>query len=87
MNNIFRSMEDFGFNKWFQDKVDPETLEGLEIARVIAVHKDSYTITNGNSDVFAELVGKMLYGSASRLIILLLGIGYWPNFMTKILFQ
>ena len=58
-------MEDFGFNKWFQDKVDPESLERLEIARVIAVHKDSYMITNGKKDVFAELVGKITYNAAS----------------------
>jgi ribosome biogenesis GTPase len=60
MNNISYSIEKLGFDKWFQDNVNSERLEGLEIARVIAVHKDSYTITNGKNDVFAELVGKML---------------------------
>jgi ribosome biogenesis GTPase len=67
MNNISYSIEKLGFDKWFQDNVNSERLEGLEIARVIAVHKDSYTITNGKNDVFAELVGKMLYSAVSPI--------------------
>ena len=65
MNNISYSIEKLGFDNWFQDNVDPESLEELEIARVIAVHKDSYTVTNGKQDVFAELVGKLIYSAAS----------------------
>lgn len=67
MSNILYSIEELGFDKWFQDNVNSERLEGLEIARVIAVHKDSYTITNGKNDVFAELVGRMLYGAVSPI--------------------
>ena len=67
MKNISYIIEKFGFDKWFQDNIDPENLEGLEIARVIAVHKDSYTITNSDNDVFAELVGKIIYSAASPL--------------------
>ena len=65
MNNISYSIEKLGFDNWFQDNVDPESLEELEIARVIAVHKDSYTITNGENNVFAELVGKIIYSASS----------------------
>ena len=53
MNNISYSIQKLGFDNWFQDNVDLESLEELELARVIAVHKDSYTITNGETDVFA----------------------------------
>jgi len=67
MIKISYSIEKLGFDKWFQDNVDSESLEGLEIARVIAVHKDSYTITNGETDVFAELIGKILYSAASPI--------------------
>ena len=59
--------KELGFDKWFQNYVNSERMEGLEIARVIAVHKDSYTITNGKNYVFAELVGKMLYGAVSPI--------------------
>ena len=65
--NISNSIEQLGFTQWFQDNVDPEGLEGHEIARVIAVHKDSYRISNGENDVFAELVGKIIYYAASPI--------------------
>ena len=67
MIKISHSIEKLGFDKWFQDNVDSDSLEGLEISRVIAVHKDSYTITNGETDVFAELIGKILYSAASPI--------------------
>jgi len=67
MIKISYSIEKLGFDKWFQDNADPESLEGLEIARVIATHKDSYTITNGENDVFAELVGKIIYSASSPI--------------------
>ena len=67
MKNISYSLKKLGFDKWFQDNVDPESLEGHEIARVIAVHKDSYMINNGENDVFAELVGKIIYSAASPI--------------------
>ncbi len=65
--NITNNLEKLGFNKWFQDKVDPESLGDHEIARVIAVHKDSYTISNGENEVLAELVGKIMYSAESPI--------------------
>ena len=67
MNNNLYRIEELGFDKWFQDNTDPESIEGLEIARVIAVHKDSYTVTNGHNDIFAELVGKIIYNATSSI--------------------
>ena len=34
---------------------------------MIAVHKDSYTINNGENDVIAELIGKIIYNAASPM--------------------
>jgi ribosome biogenesis GTPase len=59
------TIEKLGFEKWFQDQVDPERSAEFEIARVIAVHKDRYAITGGLDDVPAELVGKLLFSAAS----------------------
>ena len=42
-----QALKKLSFNKWFQDHVDTERLTEFEIARVIAVHKDRYTITSG----------------------------------------
>ena len=67
MKNISNNLKSLGFDKWFQDNTDPESLEGFDIARVVNVHKDSYTINNGEKDVLAELVGKILYGATSPI--------------------
>jgi ribosome biogenesis GTPase len=65
VNIIPYGIEKLGFGKWFQDNVDPVDLDRFDIARVMAVHKDSYTINNGENDVFAELIGKMVFSADS----------------------
>ncbi len=67
MKNISPDIEKLCFDKWFRNTVNPGNLEGLEIARVIAVHRDSYTINNGENDVIAELIGKIIYNAASPM--------------------
>lgn len=62
-----RHINKLGFDRRFQDNIAPERKEGYDIARVTAVHKDSYIISNGTKDIFAELVGKMIYAAASPL--------------------
>jgi ribosome biogenesis GTPase len=64
---ISYGIEALGFGKWFLDRVDPEDLNRFDIARLIAVHKDSYTINKGENDVFAELIGKMVFNAASPI--------------------
>ena len=54
-----------GFTEDFLKNTDPTDVDSFEVARVIAAHKDSYIITKGENDVFAEPVGKMLFGAAS----------------------
>jgi ribosome biogenesis GTPase len=65
MDKITYGIEALGFGKWFQDSIDPMDLEGFDIARVLAVHKDSYILNNGENDVFAELIGRLLFSAAS----------------------
>jgi len=67
MDKISNGIEALGFEKWFLDNVDPVDLESFDIARVVAVHKDSYVLNNGKNDVFAELIGKMLFSAASPI--------------------
>jgi ribosome biogenesis GTPase len=67
MDKISNGIEALGFGKWYQGNVDPVDLESFDVARVIAVHKDSYIINNGENDVFAELIGKMLFSVASPI--------------------
>jgi len=65
MNNIINSLETIGFDKWYLSQVPPEALEQFNLARVVAVHKDSYTISNGEVDVIGELIGKILFSASS----------------------
>ena len=64
---ISNSLKKLGFGKWFQDNVDPVDLDRFDITRVMAVHKDSYMINNGENDVFAELIGKMVFSATSPI--------------------
>lgn len=65
MNNISNNLKPIGFDNWFLERIPPENLEQFDIARVVAVHKDSYTISNGEEDVLAELVGKLMFSASS----------------------
>ena len=65
MNNISNNLEEIGFGEWVLEKVAPENLEQFDIARVVAVHKDSYTISNGEVEALAELVGKIIFNASS----------------------
>jgi len=67
MNNISNNLRTIGFDKWFLDKVPHGALKQFDIARVVAVHKDSYTISNGEVDVLAELVGKIIFSASSPI--------------------
>lgn len=64
---ITHNLEKLGFGKWFQTNVHPLDLNKFDIARVMAVHKDSYIINNGENNVFAELIGKMVFNATSPI--------------------
>jgi len=58
-------LKSIGYSDWFQSRVDNEKIAAHGVARVVAVHKDSYTVTTGGPEVFAELSGNLLYGTES----------------------
>ena len=62
--NVSPHIEKMGFDNWYLENISDES-SGLEIARVVAVHKEKYTISDGERDILAELVGKMLYSAES----------------------
>ena len=64
MNN---NIEKLGFNNWFKDKIEPTKSENFKIARVIAVNKNSFVVSTGQKDIYAELTGKFLFNSDSSL--------------------
>lgn len=67
MDTIPDDLHKIGFDKRFLESVSPESLNSFEVARVVAVHKDRYTVTNGKVDAMAELVGKILFSASSPL--------------------
>jgi ribosome biogenesis GTPase len=67
MDKISNDIKALGFASWYVDNVDPLDLENFKLARVVAVHKDSYVINNGEKDVAAELIGKMLFDAQSPI--------------------
>jgi ribosome biogenesis GTPase len=54
MDRISNRIETLGFEKCFLENIDPADLDKFDIARVTAVHKDSYIIHNGKNEMFAE---------------------------------
>jgi len=62
-------LKSIGYSDWFKSRVDAEKIAIHGVARVVSVHKDSYTVTKGGGEVFAELSGNLLYctDSASDL--------------------
>ena len=64
-------LESLGYDDWFQQQADPAQLKSHGLARVIAVHRESYLISKGaeepRREIFAELAGNLLYSAASSL--------------------
>ena len=58
-------LEDIGYSHWFQSRLDAKKVAGHEVARVVSVHKDSYIVTKGLGEVFAELSGTLAYTTSS----------------------
>jgi len=58
-----------GFDKRFQDKIDLSKMSDYQIVRVIAVNKNSFVVSNGQKDMYAELTGKYLFSLESSLDI------------------
>jgi len=61
------NLEKLGFNSWVQEQVEPSKLNDTELARVIAVDKNSYVINSGPRDVSAEITGKLMFTADSPL--------------------
>jgi len=58
-------LKSLGYSDWFKNRVDDEMIAAHEVARVVSVHKDSYTVSKGGEEIFAELSGNLLYRTKS----------------------
>ena len=61
------ALDVLGFSDWFRSKADSSKLANYGVARIVSVHKDSYVLTAGLDDAFAELSGNLMYTADSPL--------------------
>ena len=61
------NLDSIGYSDWFKSRVDDEKISSHEVARIASVHKDSYTVSKGEGEVFAELSGNLLYCAESAI--------------------
>ena len=71
MNNL----QKLGFDNWYKDKVDITKTTDFNISRVISVNKNSFVVSNGVKDIYAELTGKFLFNSENSLDLPAVGWG------------
>lgn len=60
-------LEKLGFDPQLLDDIDPSIPGSCVPARVTQVHKESYFVTNGEREVYAEVTGKLLFSVDSPL--------------------
>ncbi|MBD3867480.1 MAG: ribosome small subunit-dependent GTPase A [Acidobacteria bacterium] len=59
------NLENIGFSDWFKSRVDEQQSAAHGVARIVSVHKDSYMVTRGDGEVYAELSGNLLFSTES----------------------
>ena len=64
-NKVMNELESIGYSDWFKNQADEEKIAVHGVARIVSVHKNSYTVTKGKEEIFAELSGNLLYGAES----------------------
>jgi ribosome biogenesis GTPase len=60
-------LEDLGFSEWFKGKLEKPQQNELGFARVSAVNKNNYLIRNEDTEITAEITGKILYDAETNL--------------------
>jgi len=61
------TLQDLGFDRWFEEKRAASPRKDLALARVTAVHRDGYLVRNERAEIFAEVAGRLQFEAASGL--------------------
>jgi len=61
------ALHTIGFDDWFQAQADSFQKAPYDIARVVAAHRESYTLSNGITEVPAEVTGRLMFNADSPL--------------------
>lgn len=62
-----KNLENLGFGKWFEERLDSSKLNDFQLARVTTVYGENYLITNGTREITAEITGKIMFSAESSL--------------------
>lgn len=61
------TLEDLGYNEHFEQCRKSQNLDGFEIGRIIAEHKERYVVKLASGEYEAEITGHMRYTAKSRV--------------------
>ena len=60
------TLQNLGYNNYFEQLRKDNNLEEFEIGRVIAEHKERYLVKNANGEFEAEITGNLRFSATSR---------------------
>lgn len=60
-------LQELGFDEWFQEQIDALDMNGLQLARVVAVDREQYLVQHEDGIIPAEVTGKLMFSAASPL--------------------
>ncbi len=61
------TLEEFGYNQFFDAQIDPDTECDLSVARVTAIHKGECEVSDGEETRSAKMTGRMRHKAKSKL--------------------
>ena len=67
MLKMWTQMESLGFDSWFANHFEQNNSNGFDAARVTAVNKNNYLVSNGLNEIKGELTGKFLFDADSQI--------------------
>ncbi|MCP4727976.1 MAG: GTPase RsgA, partial [bacterium] len=66
-DNILKELEKLGLDRDLQDNIDGELLNDYQLARVISVNRDRFTVRDYKCEMPAEITGKLMFNADSSL--------------------
>ncbi|MBP9815265.1 MAG: ribosome small subunit-dependent GTPase A [Candidatus Levybacteria bacterium] len=66
MNNAKITINDLGFNKFFESNLKELKIEKYTIARVIAEYREAYRVISNHGDFLAKITGKQIFNATKR---------------------
>jgi ribosome biogenesis GTPase len=60
-------LEDLGFSEWLKERLEESQQQKFSLARISTVNKNNYLIQNEETEIPAEITGKILYEAETNL--------------------